>query len=169
MPTKVKDVRPPRGLSRLFYRTPIWFYRLGLGGLLGSKFLLLNHRGRKSGLNRQAVLEVVDYQADDDRYIVNAGFGQTTQWYQNVLADPLVTIQVGRRKLEARASQLSSEQGGEALLNFVKNNPSEKFMVKLLGYEVDGTDQDWRALGELLIFIGLSIVPPEESELRSAK
>jgi hypothetical protein len=50
----------PTGLSRLLWRAPIWLYRLGLGGLLGSHFVLLNHVGRKSGQPRQTVLEVVD-------------------------------------------------------------------------------------------------------------
>ncbi len=58
---KIKDVQPPRGLARLGWRAPIWFYRLGLGGLLGRRFVLLNHIGRKSGQPRQAVLEVVHH------------------------------------------------------------------------------------------------------------
>jgi hypothetical protein len=49
MPEKIKDVRPPRGLVGLAFRLPIWFYRLGLGGLLGTRFVLLTHTARRSG------------------------------------------------------------------------------------------------------------------------
>ena len=42
MVEKIKEVHPPRGLARLGWRAPIWFYRLGLGGLLGGRFVLLN-------------------------------------------------------------------------------------------------------------------------------
>jgi hypothetical protein len=42
MAKKVKQIQPPKGLSRLFYRAPIWLYRLKLGWLLGHRFLLLN-------------------------------------------------------------------------------------------------------------------------------
>ena len=50
---------PPTGVSRWLFRMPIGLYRLRLGWLLGDRFLLLHHTGRKSGLPRQAVVEVV--------------------------------------------------------------------------------------------------------------
>ena len=42
----MKLARPPRTrLRRALFRAPIWLYRLGLGGLLGGRFLLLTHTG----------------------------------------------------------------------------------------------------------------------------
>jgi hypothetical protein len=56
----MKLSQPPRTrLQRALARAPIWFYRLGLGGLLGHRFVLLTHTGRNSGRPRQVVLEVV--------------------------------------------------------------------------------------------------------------
>ena len=56
----MKLSRPARTrLGRALVRAPIWLYRLGLGGLLGRRFLLLTYTGRKSGRPRQVVLEVV--------------------------------------------------------------------------------------------------------------
>lgn len=52
--------KKPRGLLRLGFRLPIWLYRLNLGWILGERFLLLTHTGRKSGLVRQTVIEVYD-------------------------------------------------------------------------------------------------------------
>jgi hypothetical protein len=46
--------------SRTLMRAPIWIYRARLGFLFGSRMLLLEHVGRKSGRRRQAVLEIVD-------------------------------------------------------------------------------------------------------------
>ncbi len=51
----------PSGFLRLAFRLPIYLYRLNLGWLLGHRGLLLIHRGRKSGLLRETVLEVVRY------------------------------------------------------------------------------------------------------------
>jgi len=28
MPTKIKEVQPPRGMARTLYRLPIWLFRL---------------------------------------------------------------------------------------------------------------------------------------------
>ena len=57
--------KPPRGLLRFLLRLPIWLYQLHLGFLLGHRFLLLTHTGRRSGLLRRTVVEVVSY---DRRY-----------------------------------------------------------------------------------------------------
>ncbi|MEO2169431.1 MAG: hypothetical protein ABGY42_15180 [bacterium] len=51
---RIREVRPPIGLKRLFFRLPIRLYQLRLGRLLGGRFVLLHHIGRKSGLARQA-------------------------------------------------------------------------------------------------------------------
>ena len=53
---KEKNERKPvTGLKRIMFRAPIFLYRIGLGGLLGKRFLLLNHIGRKT------VMEVVNH------------------------------------------------------------------------------------------------------------
>lgn len=59
MPEKVKEAHPHRGLARLAWRSGILIYRLGLGGLVGERLLLLQHTGRKSGKARLTVLESV--------------------------------------------------------------------------------------------------------------
>ena len=51
----------PTGALRLAFRLPIYLYRLGLGRLLGHRFMLLTHRGRRSGRVYQTALEVVRY------------------------------------------------------------------------------------------------------------
>jgi deazaflavin-dependent oxidoreductase (nitroreductase family) len=98
MPEKIKDVRPPRGLVRLVFRLPIWFYRLGLGGLLGTRFLLLTHTGRRSGLPRRTVLEVIRYDRESETFVVAAGFGPGSDWYRNVRRDPRGTAQGGENE-----------------------------------------------------------------------
>ena len=52
--------RPNRALA-LGLRLPSYLYRFRLGGLLGHRFLLLTHRGCKSGLTRRTPLEVLHY------------------------------------------------------------------------------------------------------------
>ncbi len=147
----------PSGISRFFYRFPILFYKWGWGGLFGKRMLLLNHIGRKSGLERKAVLEVVNHDPETNTFIVNAGFGPKSDWYQNLLARPNVSIVFGKDKIEVRAKSIHGEAGGEFLLGYSKQHPKEaKILSKLLGYEVDGTDEDWLSFGKRLIFIQLS-------------
>jgi deazaflavin-dependent oxidoreductase (nitroreductase family) len=153
MARQVKKLEPPQGCSRLLFRAPIWLYRLGLGGLFGRRMLLLNHTGRKSGLPRQAVLEVVQHQPETNTYVVCVGFGEKSQWYQNLLANPQAGIQVGWRRWPVTAKQLSPQDGAEAFVDFCRRNPGEAKLAPLLGYEVDGSEADYRQMGEMMTFI----------------
>ena len=155
MPEKIRELSPPRGLSRAFFRFPIYIYRLGLGGIFGRRMLLLNHTGRVSGLPRQAMLEVVNHDPDTGTFVVNAGFGPDSDWYRNLMAHPAASIVVGRKKIDVRAEQLAPAKAGPLMLNFVRQHPQEARLVRQLGYEVDGSDEDWIALGEELILIAL--------------
>ena len=148
----------PHGLSRLFFRFPILFYRFGLGWLLGGRFLLLNHIGRKSGLPRQTVLEVVNYDKAADTYYVAVGFGPKTDWYRNLLKTPQATIQVGHRKLTVTADPLSAEASGEAMVDYARRHPTAaRNLSRLLGYDVkENTEAEYRRVGrELVQFVAL--------------
>jgi deazaflavin-dependent oxidoreductase (nitroreductase family) len=153
MAKQIKKLEPPQGCSRVFFRAPIWLYRLGLGGLFGKRFVLLNHIGRKSGLPRQAVLEVVQYQPETNTYVVCVGFGKKSQWYQNLMANPEVSIQVGWRKWPVTAEQLSPQDGAEVFVDFCRRYPGEAKFAAMLGYQVDGSEGDYRQMGEMMTFI----------------
>jgi deazaflavin-dependent oxidoreductase (nitroreductase family) len=109
---------PPRGFLRLLLRLPIWFYRLNLGWLLGQRFLLLTHTGRKSGKTYHTVIEVVNYDPETDIYTVASGWGESADWYRNILKTPGVTVQVGRKKFKARALPLTVSEGHEKLFAY---------------------------------------------------
>jgi deazaflavin-dependent oxidoreductase (nitroreductase family) len=142
---------PPRGLLRLAARMPIWLYRLGLGWLLGGRFLMLTHIGRKSGLPRQVVLEVVHYDRDNHTFIVASGWGEQSNWFQNVLKTPQVVVQSGRRRCEAMAERLSLDEAAAALAGYGRRHPTAlnrlaKFMT---GEPFEGgSDTAYRHLAE---------------------
>ena len=156
MPQKIAERKPPKGIARLFMRFPILLYRIGLGGIFGKRFLLLNHTGRKSGLPRQVVIEVPYYDANTNTYYVNSGFGPKSDWYRNILKQPENTIQVGNKTYPIRAEVLTPDEGAKIMLKFVKAYPWEaKSIARAVGYTVDGSDEDWLALGKEMIFIAL--------------
>jgi deazaflavin-dependent oxidoreductase (nitroreductase family) len=156
MPEKIKEVQPPRGLARLAWRAPIWFYRLGLGGLLGGRLVLLNHIGRKSGQPRQAVVEVVRHDQETGAYIVASGFGEKADWYQNVMAHPEITIQVGRRRLAARAERLPLPQAADEMLDYNRRHPAAlRTLAGIMGYRLDGSDADARFFAQVIPIVAL--------------
>jgi deazaflavin-dependent oxidoreductase (nitroreductase family) len=78
-------------------------WRIGAGFHKPVPICLLEHRGRKTGKLRTTPLV---YLEDGDRIVVvasQAGRPEHPMWYLNLLADPDVTVQVGRRRLPMRA------------------------------------------------------------------
>lgn len=146
----------PSGLSRLLFRLPIYLYKLRLGWLLGGRFLLLNHIGRKSGQPRQAVVEVVRHDPASDTYIIASGFGEKAQWFQNLMQTPDVTIQVGRRKLAVHARRLSPDESADEMAGYARRNGrAARSLSGFMGFEVDGSEEGYRQLGGQLPFVAL--------------
>ncbi len=144
----MKFPTPPRGLKALPWRMPIWIYRLGLGGLVGKKFLLLNHTGRKSGKQRQAVLELIQINSETGEYYVVSGFGTHSQWYQNITHNPAAVIQVGNKKMTAIAKQLNSEEASQVILDYTQKYPKNlKNLGAMLGYDIEHTPEGYLAFG----------------------
>jgi deazaflavin-dependent oxidoreductase (nitroreductase family) len=156
MPEKIFDRKPPHGLARVFFRLPIWLYRLKLGRLLGNHLLLLHHTGRKSGLPRKVVLEVVRHDKASRTYVVAAGFGAGSDWYQNVIANPHVMIDSGGQRVQAIAERLPPDAAEEELVTYYHRYPAlMKELAHFLGYRLDGTEADVRALGRIIPMIAL--------------
>lgn len=93
---------PRKGtFNRLIFKTPLLLWRMGLGPFLshpalgGSRMLALTTRGRKSGQPRHTMLS---YAPAGGKDYVCSGWGERSDWVKNVLADPLVTVQVGRNQ-----------------------------------------------------------------------
>ncbi len=151
MVKKVKELHPPRGLARLGFRFPIKLYHLGLGGLFGTRLLLLTHTGRKTGKERQTVLEVVRYDKGTTTFVVTAGFGPESDWYRNIQANPRVTVQCKRSRWEMAARFLTPEESAEELFDYARRHPlALRELSRFMGYSVDGSQEDIRALGREL-------------------
>jgi deazaflavin-dependent oxidoreductase (nitroreductase family) len=74
------------------------------GPFAGRTLLLLHTTGRKSGRER---VNPVAYVADGDRLVIIASKGgapENPDWYNNLVAHPLVTVEVGAETFRVRAS-----------------------------------------------------------------
>jgi deazaflavin-dependent oxidoreductase (nitroreductase family) len=149
----------PKGFSRFLYRLPILLYRIGLGGLLGKRFLLLEHIGRRSGLIREAVLEVIRYDETQNVFYIVSAFGERSDWYQNIVKNPDVRIQVGRKWWMAYAQVLTSDLSEKEILSYAERNPRifRALAERLLGYEVGESDQDLIHLARQFIVVSIGV------------
>ena len=148
----VAKAEPPRGLRRRLWRLPIGLYRVGLGPLLGRKFILLTHTGRVSGLPRQAVVEVVH--RDARGLVAAAGFGRRSDWYRNVVANPRVTVGNGRLRAPAVAHPIDADEGAALMARYGMRHPrAARGLCRIMGFEVDGSEADFREVGRHIPFV----------------
>jgi deazaflavin-dependent oxidoreductase (nitroreductase family) len=110
-----------RSIIKAMATVNVWLYRR-TGGRVGGTWrigagfrnpvpiCLLEHRGRKTGRLRTTPLV---YLEDGDRVIVvasQAGRPEHPMWYLNLLADPDVTVQVGRTRRPMRARVAEADE-----------------------------------------------------------
>jgi deazaflavin-dependent oxidoreductase (nitroreductase family) len=157
MPTRLSDTKPPRGLLRWLLRLPIWLYRLHMGRLLGDRFLMLTHTGRKSGQPRRSVLEVIGHDEATGTYTIASGWGQQADWLRNIQKNPDVLVDARGRRFEATAARLSQERATEEARDYARRHPSafRALAGRMIGQQLTGTDADYRALAEAVPFVVL--------------
>ncbi len=131
--------------SRALMRAPIWIYQARAGALFGSRILMLEHVGRKSGVRRYAVLEVVDHPTPDT-YVVASGFGEQAQWFRNIAANPRVRVYTGsRRPAPAMARVLDQHRADRVLAAYRSRHARawQRFkpvLEETLGAQITDTD-----------------------------
>ena len=118
-------------LSDLFVtlvdHTMTWVYEKS-GGRLGSRMgkmsmLVLSTIGRKSGVKRSHTLQ---YMPDGANYVIvasNNGQDRHPGWYHNLLSNPHVRIQVGRRQQDALATVAGPEEYARLWPQLIAHNP----------------------------------------------
>jgi deazaflavin-dependent oxidoreductase (nitroreductase family) len=93
-----------RTLNRLLFKTPLIWWRMGLGPILGQVMLVLTTWGRKSKLPRHTMLSYTLY---NGRAYLLSGWGDHTDWYRNVLDNSHVTVQRGAHPYSALARRVT--------------------------------------------------------------
>jgi deazaflavin-dependent oxidoreductase (nitroreductase family) len=88
-------------VQRLFLKLPPLVYRGPLAELLRWRcVMVLTTIGRRSGRPRSTG---ISFMPVGERLIVFSGWGVSSNWYQNVRANPEVVVQVGRRRMRGTA------------------------------------------------------------------
>jgi deazaflavin-dependent oxidoreductase (nitroreductase family) len=116
------------------YKSPILFYRLGLGSLVGRLFMVMTTIGRKSGRPRRTAIEFHEFKG---RKYVFSNWGMKTDWYQNIERNPCITIQTWRGAEGVLARRISSDEELKEVFEFARSNPSMRVILKTLGIHHD--------------------------------
>jgi deazaflavin-dependent oxidoreductase (nitroreductase family) len=144
----------PHALLRWGYNLPILLYRAHLGWLLGHRFLLLTHRGRKTGVIHRTVLEVVRYDPATGESAVLSAYGAHADWYRNILAHPPVAVQTGRGRYTPEFRSLDADERFAALRIYQRRyRLAFRAVMRFLGYEYDGTEAGLSRLANTVVIV----------------
>ena len=88
----------------------VFMWKIGLGKMINfwpqgvGRIMVIKHRGRKTGRER---LTPVNYAIIDGDIYCTVGFGSTSDWYLNMLANPKIELWLPNGKRKARAEDIS--------------------------------------------------------------
>jgi deazaflavin-dependent oxidoreductase (nitroreductase family) len=127
--------RQPGRLFLALMRTPRPLYRHGWGWLLGHIFLLIAHRGRKSGKRRETVAMALSYDPETREAVVFSAWGPNTEWIRNLRAHPALEIQVGRETYVPEQHFLSEDEAVAVVVEFRRRHPLRlRLFATILGW-----------------------------------
>lgn len=147
----------PKGLFKWFLQAPKWLYRAHLGFLLGSRFLLLEHVGRRSKSPYQTPLEVAHHDPDRDEYIVTSGTGVKADWYRNIQANLADAIWLGNRRYPVVQRFLPTDEAVDVMKGYERDHPKAAAKLEsMMGVSHADTQESWMAMMEKIPMIGFT-------------
>jgi deazaflavin-dependent oxidoreductase (nitroreductase family) len=117
---------PDNPIMRKLYKTPILLYRLGLSKLIGKYIMIISTYGRKSGKVRRTPIEY--YRSDDHIYAIS-GFEQDPDWYQNLKANPHVTLQTNQGVHHMLARRPETDEEWQGVFDYLKKSPVPTLII----------------------------------------
>ncbi|MCX2982307.1 nitroreductase family deazaflavin-dependent oxidoreductase [Halieaceae bacterium IMCC14734] len=105
---------PPKGVLKIFTRINVWVYRLSGGKLMnklgGDPICLVTMTGARSGKRRTIPLMYVPYGDTILLVASQGGMPRHPVWYNNLVANPDVTIEEGGLLRKLRAREVAGEE-----------------------------------------------------------
>jgi deazaflavin-dependent oxidoreductase (nitroreductase family) len=132
----------PQGLWRTVLHSPTYLFKWNLGFVMGDRFMLIDHFGRRSGTRYQTPVEVVEHDHDGGEYIVCSGTGAGADWYRNLEAAPAPQIQVGNRRWQPSQRFLDAEEAAARFKRYETAHPKvAQRLLRAMGHSYDGSHE----------------------------
>src|SRR5438552_1676063 len=151
----LKLTDPHRPLMRAFLRTPLLLYRTPLRAMLGSFYVQIEHRGRKSDRGYRTVLDRLHTDRETGEVFVTSAWGDTSDWFRNIQAAPSSGVWIGRRRFEPTQRIVKLEEAYEIHRKAKEERPlAVRFGLALVRYPFPKTEEDLRKLARFMPVVG---------------
>jgi len=114
--------------------TPIILYRLRLGFLLGHRFLVLVHRGKRTGRIRHTVLEVLRYDQAKREAVVVSGWGRRAAWFHNITSEPALQVWIAGERYRPSQRILSTDEAIATLEEYAQTHRPVRWIAPRIGF-----------------------------------
>jgi deazaflavin-dependent oxidoreductase (nitroreductase family) len=133
-----------------FFKMPLILYRLGLGWMLGKRFLLLTHVGRHSGKVYQSVLAVLRFDEKTHEILAVSPWSKSN-WHQNIQIKPALKVETGFIRYTPMQRNLSPEEIAALFIEFRKQRPIfSRVIARIPGWKINSTYDEFLALAYTL-------------------
>ena len=144
-----KNQNPP-GFMIPIFKLPLILYRLGMGWMLGKRFMLLTHVGRRSGKVYRSVLAVLRFD-EKTREIQAVSPWSSSNWFRNIQAAPALEVETGSVRYAPVQRSLSQEEIAALFIEYRDKHPIFSRMVaRIPGWNIDSSYEEFLELARSL-------------------
>lgn len=129
--------RRPGTIVLAVFRIPQPLYRLGVGWIFGHAFLLLVHRGRKTGSIHETALKTLTFDRQTREVVVFSAWGESSDWVKNIRVHPAEEVRMGAGTFTPVQRFLSEEETLRVVIAYRRRHP---WRLRLLGWLLDWPD-----------------------------
>jgi deazaflavin-dependent oxidoreductase (nitroreductase family) len=150
---------------RAFLRTPVVLYRTPLRAMLGSLYVQIEHRGRKSGRLYRTVVDRLHTDDETGEVFVTSAWGEKSDWYRNIKVAPSPGFWIGSKRFEPVQRFVAFDEACDIHRKAKEERPvAMRFGLALMNYPFPKTDEDLRELSRLMPVVGFRRAQPPGKE-----
>lgn len=145
-----------RGTSRApvlmipIFKSPLLLYRLGLGWILGKRFMLLTHLGRRSGKVHRTVLAILRFDAETKEMMAISAWS-ASDWYRNIQASPALQVETGFTHYAPVQRPLSPQEIATLFVDYSRKHPIFcRIICQIPGWRWDSSYEEFLELARTL-------------------
>jgi deazaflavin-dependent oxidoreductase (nitroreductase family) len=138
-----------------FMKMPLIPYRLGLGWMLGKRFMRLTHVGRRSGKTYQTVLAVLHLD-EKTHEILAVSPWSGSQWYRNIQSTPALAVETGDLRNGPNSYRpiqraVTPDEIAAAFIEFRPRYPIfSRLVARIPGWKIDSPYEEFLVLAHTL-------------------
>ena len=153
------SARAPAFMIPIF-KSPIFLYRLGLGWLLGHRFLMLTHVGRRTHKIHRTILAVLRFDERTQEIMTMSAWSQS-DWYKNIQAFPALRVETGFTRYAPEYRSLSPAEIAELFVQYRDKHPLfSRVVCQIPGWKSDSNYDEFLELARSLR--GVAFRPKDE-------